>query len=97
MHRWSILGTILLVAACDNPCEQFGDVVEAKARQCGMDSMDPGEPTEEQECTEEDAEFATCAIPCYRDAECEAIDGTDMEASMALLACIGECVQEQQP
>lgn len=95
--RLFVLATLpLVLVACGDPCERFGNLVESRARECGTEVQeDTG--TEDQECTEQDAVFADCASPCYREAPCGAFDGTDMAASLTLLQCTFDCAAEAQP
>lgn len=81
------------LVACDDPCEQLEDVSRAKARQCDVE-IDDSEPTDD-ECSEEEARIADCALPCYRSAPCEAFTGEDFDASMELLSCVGECFPQE--
>ena len=94
--RLSILAALpLVLVGCGNPCERFQNLAESRARECGSEVQeDTG--SNEQECTEEDAEFADCASPCYRTAPCGAFDGSDMPASVTLLQCTFNCAQAQQ-
>ena len=94
--RLSILAALpLVLVGCGNPCERLHNLKESRARECDTEvAEDTG--ASDQECTEDEAEFADCASPCYRQAPCGAFDGTDMSASVTLLQCAFNCAQAQQ-
>ncbi len=92
--RWIVAMPFVLLA-CNNPCERLQGVAESKARECGAEvQQDTG--TDELECTDEDAQFADCMVPCYRSAPCGAFDGTDMGAATELLQCMFDCAPQAQ-
>jgi hypothetical protein len=83
----------VLLGACDDPCEQLADISRAKARECDVEIDDTGERGDETCDNEDEAEAAQCLGPCYRQAPCGAFDGTDMNASIDLMQCFGQCGQ----
>jgi hypothetical protein len=92
MRNLIILSAFAVVglAGCKDDCEKAGDTVTAKYEDCGIEvAEDDGE---EVECTDELGTQSVCVADCIDHATCEALDGTDADASLELATCYVDCV-----
>jgi hypothetical protein len=77
----------LSLVACKSDCEKASDDIAAAYDECGLDL----EEDTSAECEESNSENYVCYGDCYVVAECGALDGTDGDASLALVECLSDC------
>jgi hypothetical protein len=78
--------------ACKNDCEKAADDMTAKYEECGFEIADGDGDGEEAECTDEAAELATCTADCVTNADCAALDGSDLDLALEYATCLSDCI-----